>query len=318
MPSTGSERSITLAAGVDLHLTLGPLRRGPTDPCTRFCRQGVWRATRTPEGAAAMYLRTSPPEATVRASAWGPGAAWALESLPSLVGAQDDDGPFVAMLEGTGAGRSRVHEVVKGLARRVQGLRIGRTLAVTEALVPSVLEQKVIGKEAHRSYRQLVHALGESAPGPAGDAGMFVPPRPDVLAATPYWAMHRFDVERKRADTLRRVAANSRSLEEAVGMCAPAAERRLRAIRGVGPWTAAEAALVSLGDADAVSVGDFHLPDYVVWVLAGRARGDDADMLELLEPYRGQRARVIRLLLAGGTHPPRYGPRLALNPIATH
>ena len=65
------------------------------------------------------------------------------------------------------------------------------------------------------------------------------------------------------------------------------------------------------GDPDAVSVGDFHLPNLVAWALAGEPRGTDDRMLELLEPYRGQRGRVIRLLELGGFGAPRYGPRLA-------
>ncbi|HYM83508.1 MAG TPA: DNA-3-methyladenine glycosylase 2 family protein, partial [Candidatus Dormibacteraeota bacterium] len=32
--------------------------------------------------------------------------------------------------------------------------------------------------------------------------------------------------------------------------------------------------------------------------------------LELLEPYRGHRARVVRWLEASGLRPPRRGPRL--------
>jgi 3-methyladenine DNA glycosylase/8-oxoguanine DNA glycosylase len=74
--------------------------------------------------------------------------------------------------------------------------------------------------------------------------------------------------------------------------------------------------MVAFGDADAVSVGDYHLPNLVAYALAGEPRADDARMLELLEPYRGHRGRVIRLVMAGGRSPPRYGPRLALNPIA--
>ena len=93
------------------------------------------------------------------------------------------------------------------------------------------------------------------------------------------------------------------------------AYRRLRAMPGIGPWTAAEVALRTLGDADAVSVGDFHLPNLVAYALAREPRGTDARMLELLEPYRGQRARVVRLLELSGIWAPRYGPRLSLQPI---
>ena len=94
------------------------------------------------------------------------------------------------------------------------------------------------------------------------------------------------------------------------------ATRRLRALPGIGAWTAAEVSLVALGDADAVSVGDYHLPHHVAWALAGEARADDARMLELLEPYRGHRGRVIRLVVAGHPGPPRFGPRLPLKSIA--
>jgi 3-methyladenine DNA glycosylase/8-oxoguanine DNA glycosylase len=75
-------------------------------------------------------------------------------------------------------------------------------------------------------------------------------------------------------------------------------------------------ALVALGDADAVPVGDYHLKDVVAWNLAGRPRGTDDEMLDLLEPYRGHRGRVIRLLTLAGDRPPKYGPRMEVNSIA--
>jgi 3-methyladenine DNA glycosylase/8-oxoguanine DNA glycosylase len=132
------------------------------------------------------------------------------------------------------------------------------------------------------------------------------------VAATPSWSLHRLGVERKRADTLRRVGTHARRLEEAVDLAPDAARARICAVPGLGPWSAAEIALVALGDPDAVSVGDFHLPNQVAWALAGQARGDDAMMLELLEPWRGQRGRVLRILTAGGVRAPKFGPRQPL------
>jgi 3-methyladenine DNA glycosylase/8-oxoguanine DNA glycosylase len=85
----------------------------------------------------------------------------------------------------------------------------------------------------------------------------------------------------------------------------------LQAFPGIGPWTAAEVGLRAFGDPDAVSIGDFHLPNMVAFALAGEPRGTDERMLELLEPYRGHRGRVIRLLELGGTAAPRYGPRVS-------
>jgi hypothetical protein len=39
-------------------------------------------------------------------------------------------------------------------------------------------------------------------------------------------------------------------------------------------------------------------------------------MLELLAPYSGHRARVIRLILVAGLGAPRFGPRKPLRDIA--
>ena len=267
----------------------------------RFAGDGVWRATRTPAGPATIHLRGSGHRVDVEA--WGEGAGWAVEHAPALIGADDREEGF----------ESR-HPVVAQLRRRLRGLRVGRSQAVVEALVPTVLEQKVQGIVARRSYARLVRLLGEPAPGPVP---LLLPPSPARVAALPYHAFHRLNVERRRAETVHLVARHARRLEETTTLATPAAVARLRALPGVGEWTAAEVSLVALGDADAVSVGDYHLPHHVAWALAGEARADDARMLELLEPYRGHRGRVIRLLVAGHPGPPRFGPRLPLKSIAS-
>jgi len=295
-------RTVRSTLPVNLRLTLGPMRRGASDPCMRIGLDGVWRATRTPAGPATMHLTTAPAEAAVTMRAWGPGAEWAVDALPALVGANDEARGFAP-----GPG------VVYDLHRRLPGLRIGRSAAVVEALVASILEQKVVGLEAKRSYARMVRSLGEPAPGPAG---LMVPPDPKLLASTPSWAFHRFNVERKRADTIRRACSYAARLQETADLSPAEARRRLTALPGIGPWTAAEVALVALGDADAVSVGDYHLPNQVAWALAGEPRADDARMLELLEPWRGHRGRVIRLVVAGVGAAPRYGPRMPLRSIA--
>jgi len=294
-------RTISCAAPVDLRLTLGPLHSagGLT---MRFAGDGVWRATRTPAGPATLHLRGGGDR--VEVEAWGDGAEWAVEHAPELVGADDREDGF----------ESR-HPVVAEVRRRLRGLRVGRSHAVVEALVPTVLEQKVQGIMARRSYARLVRALGERAPGPVP---LLLPPAPASIAAVPYHVFHRFNVERRRAETVHHVARHARRLEETTTMSPADATRRLRALPGIGAWTAAEVSLVALGDADAVSVGDYHLPNHVAWALAGEARADDARMLELLEPYRGHRGRVIRLLVAGHPGPPRFGPRLPLKSIASY
>ncbi len=286
-----------------LGLTLGPLARGRIDPTMRFAPDGVWRATRTSDGPAATRFTASGGEITV--SAWGPGAAWALDAAPTLLGAGDDDASFVAH-----------HPLVAEAHRRHYGLRIARSQAVMEALVPTVLEQKVVGKAAKRSWAALVRRYSEPAPGPLGKS-LWLPPSPERLAGLSAAAFHHLNVERKRADTIRLSCRHARSLEQAAVLNADEARARVTTLPGLGDWTYAQVALVALGDADAVPVGDYHFKNFVSWNLSGRPRGSDDEMLELLEPYRGHRGRALRLILLGGDAPPRYGPRLAVQSIAT-
>jgi 3-methyladenine DNA glycosylase/8-oxoguanine DNA glycosylase len=267
----------------------------------RVAAGGVWRATRTPEGPATIHMAIAGGELVVRA--WGDGAAWGLEHAPAMAGLLDDPAAFVPL--------AAAHPVVRDLARRHPGLRFPCTLAVLESLVPAIIEQKVTGNEAHRAWRGLVQTHGQPAPGPAGESGMRVPPDPAVLAALPYFAFHGFGLERRRAETIRAVAARAAWLEAASDLSPEIRSARLRSFQGVGPWTAAEVAARAWGDPDAVSLGDYHLPGLVTWVLAREPDGTDERMLELLEPFRPQRGRVIRLIEVAGVRTERHGPRYA-------
>jgi 3-methyladenine DNA glycosylase/8-oxoguanine DNA glycosylase len=285
---------------LDVALTMRALSHGPFDPTLRIEHGRVRRATRTPCGPATLELE--PRGDNIYARAFGAGAEWALDAVPDLLGF-DDDGP----------GFAPVHPVVRELHRRRPGLRLGRSGAVLEAMVPAIVEQRVQSTEAARSWVRLVRRFGAPAPGPFG---LRLPPAPERLAQLPYFAFHPCGIERRRADTVRRAAAAATRLERAAALPLEPATRLLLAIPGVGPWTAAEVARVALGDRDAVSVGDWNLPHLVAWALAGERRADDARMLELLEPFRPHRARVVRLLTMSGLHPPRRAPRAALRSFA--
>jgi 3-methyladenine DNA glycosylase/8-oxoguanine DNA glycosylase len=290
--------TLRLNGPLNVGLTFGPHRHGPLDPSVRIEPDGLWRATRTPDGPATVRLDVA--GTVVDARVWGAGAGWIIDRLEVFVGAHD-----VSTLV--------PHDpVVHDLVRRLPGLRIGASHAVIEALVPAILEQKVTSHEAHKATTRLVSALGEPAPGPIE---LRVPPAPDVLAAQPYWVFHRFGIERNRADVIRAVCARASRVEECVDLTPEESFRRLTHFTGVGAWTAAEVAARAFGDPDAVSVGDFHLPHVVAWALAGEPRADDSRMLELLEPYRGQRGRVIRLIEAGTARRPRRAPRQRIRSI---
>jgi 3-methyladenine DNA glycosylase/8-oxoguanine DNA glycosylase len=296
------QRSWDAGRPVELAGTLGPLRRGTGDPAHRVDEAGrFWWACATPAGAGTLQVQAAGAQVTGRA--WGPGAEWLLDRLPTLLGAADD---------WSGLDLSAV-PVLRETLRRRPGLRLPNTGLVLDALVPAILEQKVTGQEARRSWRQLVRRFGTPAPGPA--AGMFVPPGPRALLDIPMWDWHRLGVDLRRQRTIRAAASVASRLEECTALPADEALARLRLVPGIGVWTAAETAQRALGHPDAVSVGDYHLPNVVVHLFTGRPRGTDEEMLALLEPWAGQRQRVMRLVEVSGIGAPRFGPRFAFPDI---
>ena len=160
---------------------------------------------------------------------------------------------------------------------------------------------------------QLVKLHGKPAPGPGN---LRLPPPVEVLSRLPYWEWHKLGVERRRAETIRRACFYSHRLQRIIDLDPVEAHLTLTSLPGIGNWTASHTTMAALGNADAVLVGDFHIPHLVTWVLAREPRGSDERMLELLEPYKGHRARVIRLIEAGSDRPERRAPRIELRSIA--
>ena len=300
---------LALPAPFDLVGTLRPLVRGTHDPTVRLGPGTAWLALRRPGGAVTLRLRQE--HDRVIGDAWGPGADGLARWLPVLLG-------LTADARSTAALRDAAHPLVADLARRRPGIRIPATHAVLDVLIPAILEQKVTGTEARQAWYGLIRAHGEPAPRP--DIATTVPPlrlRPiaGTLARLPYYAYHPFGIERRRAELIRSIAAREQWFEAVAGLPLPDAQARLLSVAGIGPWTVAEVAVRALGDEDAVSVGDFHLPNLVAWSLAREPRGTDERMLELLAPFSGRRALVMRLLETSGLRAPRYGPRLVARRI---
>lgn len=300
-PAEPIRSTLRLPFEVDLELTLGALWAGPGDARLRLASGGALRATRTTAGPATLRI-TPRSRSTFDLEAWGAGAEIALAGAADLLGAPDEPAALTPR-----------HPLIADLIRCRPGLRMTRTANVFEALVPAIVGQKVTGFESANSHRALLRRYGEAAPGPPG---LIVPPAAQALAAEPYWRFHSLGLERRRSDVIRRAAAVAGSLQSAVRFGPAELHRRLVSVPGIGQWTAAETIRLALGDPDAVSVGDYHIPNLVGWALAGEARGTDERMLELLEPYAGQRARVVLLLELSGLGAPRFGPRMPARSIA--
>jgi 3-methyladenine DNA glycosylase/8-oxoguanine DNA glycosylase len=282
---------------IDVGRAIGYQQRGAHDPSHTPAGGIVWRAVRTPQGVATLAIRID--RGRVRAAAWGAGAAWALDQLPRLCGVEDSPDGFDA---------SR-HPLIAAAHRRHPELRIGRTDLVFDALASAIFEQKVTGLQAFGAWRMILTWHGERAPGPT-PRPMFAPPADWHLI--PSWAWHRAGLEPPQSKAVTAAARRRGSIERAADAArdGDARDRVLTSLPGVGLWTSAETRIRAYGDPDAVSVGDYHVAHEVGFALTGH-RTDDDGMLELLEPWRGHRQRVIRLIGLSGAREPRRGPRLA-------
>jgi hypothetical protein len=170
-----TEREWAAPFDVDLRRTLSVQGRGRGDPTFTTDEAGaIWRTSLTPDGPATIRVlpvrasaredqparaNEETPGATtrVRAQAWGPGAPWLLDALAGALGLYDDISGFAALVPDA-------HPVIRDAARRHPGLRIGRSGRLMEALVPAILEQKVVILEAHRAWRILLAKYGTPPP----------------------------------------------------------------------------------------------------------------------------------------------------------
>jgi 3-methyladenine DNA glycosylase/8-oxoguanine DNA glycosylase len=279
-------RAIPIQGPLDLRRTLQPLHG-------RFAEDGWWLAARTPDGSGSLRIRRT--RSDLIGEAWGGGAGWLLGRLGALGGLEDDPASF-----------STDAPLVARLHHTHPGARFGRTDMVFAALVVAICGQKVTAAEARAAVRGLYRTFSDPAPGP--NDHIRLPPDAERMAATPYHAFHGLHLERRRAESIRAVSRSAGRIDDLAGAAPDVAGAALASFPGVGAWTIAKTLEVSHGDPDQVAVGDFHLKHMVVHHLTGRDRGTDEEMLDLLEPFRPHRGRVIRLLHTLG-HEPKFGPR---------
>lgn len=276
----------------------GHWRKGAGDPTYRIEHGRHWRGIRTPIGPATLAVTPLDGAGVIRADAWGPGSEWVLDALPSMLGADDDPSGFTPL-----------HPELTQALHEHPHWRIGRGNLVWQALMPAIIEQKVTGQEAFGGFRRLVHFHGERAPGPGAALRLWVAPGPETVRKIPSWEWLKLHIDPARSRTLVRAAQVADALERTLDVGSDEADRRLRSVPGIGVWTAAEVRFRAHGDADAVSFGDYHIPNEIGHALLGHDL-DDAGLAELLEPYRPHRHRV-QALLGMRRWRPRHGPRLA-------
>ncbi len=294
------EASFKVRVPLDIAATLRNLEMWGASAWLRIDEHGAFYAQREASGPATVRIRAT--DGRVLASGWGPGADELVGRVPELLG-----------LSGPGIEDVVPHHRFVARAQLSRcGLRVGRTGQVFPRLISAALAQKVTGRNSESALWRIARAFGEQAPGPRDDLFLLPPPR--ELAAQPYYAFHPLNVEKHRADLVKRIASRASALQRAANMAPAEARAHLEKLRGIGPWTSGIVCGGALGDADAVPLADLHLPRFVSWNLAGEPDGDDARMMELLQPYSGLRGLVARAS-KGGSAPPRKGPKMAVMEI---
>ncbi len=283
----GRSRSIALSGSLDLIGSTAPLVDGGDDPSCRVIDGTFWRAWWSPGGPTTIRIEHC--NSHVEVTAWGEGAEFALDLAPALIGLTDDLGGF-----------DPDPGPVRDLAERFPGLRLPRSGSVASTLISVVARESVTAFEAARTIRQLAERWGGPAPGPTP---LLLPPEPDRLAGASHYDLHLAGLEQRRGDLVKRMAAGARRLDALAMLPTRQAHQRLTEIAGVGSRLAALVAISALGDPDAVPLGDPNLTSAVTTALSGISRFDDDALIETLEPWRGHRSRVIRLVQAADAQP---------------
>lgn len=295
-----AEAVVALEGPYSLRATMRRFAVFGRDPTVRVRREETWVGLSTASGPASV--RYEQRGASVEVSAWGPGAGDAIAAAPEHLGAHDASWTLEVD-----------HPLVGPLVEASRGLRFGRTRRLMDRLFAVILGQRVTAEGAARSYRELVFRYGERAPGPNGK--LWIAPEAERVRGLSYFDFHPLGVERRRAETMLFAARRWRRLEALAYEEPPVVHARLLAFPGIGEWTAGLVTSGVHGDVDALPVGDYHIKNHVAFTLAGEARGDDARMLSLLEPFRPFRGRVLAAILAHGASAPRFGPRLSVRDI---
>ena len=288
------EASFTPPTGYQFWNTIRFIRMGKLDPTVRREPHRLLVARHFRDGPATLELTER--KDSIVARAWGPGADAAVESAHAMLGLHDPG------IDDFG------HERLNAMLRPVMGTRLSRMPSVAQELPCHVLQQQISWRDAARTWKLMVGIHGEPAPGPSG---LTLPLSFDQLRRIPIHAYQRAGVIQNRIPTLREIGRLGSRIDDWLEESTERYLRLVQTLPHMGPWTARHTLAVAMGHPDVIVPKDYALPHTVCWALTGQPRGTDQQMVDLLEPFRGNRWRVVRLLWALNISAPRRGPRLA-------
>ncbi len=175
-----------------------------------------------------------------------------------------------------------------GLIAGQRGLRVPLIADPFDGLVWAIVGQQINLAFAYQLRRRLI----ERVSCPTLD-GLSVPPTPEAVAALEPEELVALKFSRAKAEYLigaaRSVVDGRLPLEALAGVSVTRIERTLRAVRGIGPWSAHYLMMRSFGFLDCVPLGDTGLTSGLKQFFALEERPDKTATLALMErfsPYR--------------------------------
>ncbi len=179
------------------------------------------------------------------------------------------------------------------LVRSTPGRRSPGAADAAELAVRAVLGQGITVAAARTLAGRLVEAHGIPLATPRGAVTRLFPAATDLAALDPA----SLPGPAVRRSALRGVveALATGALDLDAGADRAEAVRRLRAIRGIGPWTAAYIAMRALADPDVLLPGDVALRHAIT---RRGGPGDARGMVELAAPWRPWRSYAVHHLWA--------------------
>lgn len=285
---------LSVPASYNLKRTLGLLSLGGNDPTIRLRSHSADLCFLTPEGDVTVSAQHVGESLNVQLH--GDGSRWIQPHLPDCFALHDDTSTFQP------DGRLRK------LAADFPGIHLPRLPVVFHRLLQIVLQQLVRWEDAAATWRSMTRQFGNPAP---GQRNLTMGPAPATLTKVGYYDLVACGALPRQARVILRLAADFNRIQRSADHSVERLTACLRSTRGIGPWTIQYLLGSALGDPDAVLTGDYALPHAVSWFFQRQPRGTDEVMLQLLEPYRGHRFRVQKLLMLSGISAPRRGPGIA-------
>jgi DNA-3-methyladenine glycosylase II len=223
----------------------------------------------------------------------------AIERMRFALGVDDDHRPLYD--------RFRSDPLLASAIRRRPWHRPGRRPWPWEALAWAITKQLIESSRAARIQRRMVFRWGLGAEGPEG-AELRDVPTPELIAGRAPAELAAMDLAPARALALIRAAR-----EVATGRvdpADPASDRRLLAIREIGPWTVQCLGLYGRGEPDSLPAGDLDFVKLVGRLAGLGRRATVAEVEEFFAPYAPYRGLAGSLILAAHHKAIAAGPPL--------